>query len=60
MKLASHEEAEALIKQTREWAEKHTMFSSSKGAATLAAAEYTMNLQGKTLYPYMAAKTAEE
>lgn len=54
MKLASQEEAEALIKQTREWAEKHTMFSSSKGTATLAAAEYTMNLQGKTLYPHMA------
>lgn len=59
MILASREEAEALIKQTREWAEKHTMFSSSKGAATLAAAEYTLNMQGKTLYPYIAAKTGE-
>ena len=59
MILVPHEEAEALIKQTREWAEKHSMFSSSKGAATLAAAEYTLNMQGKTLYPYIAAKTGE-
>lgn len=59
MILASREEAEALIRQTREWATNHSMFSSSKGAATLAAAEYTLNMQGKTLYPYIAAKTGE-
>ena len=56
MKLVSHEEAEALIAETRVWAEKHSMFSSSKAAATLAAAEFTLNRQGKTLYPYMAEK----
>lgn len=54
MKLVSYEEAEALIRQTREWATNHSMFSSSRGAATLAAAEYQLNMQGKTLYPYLA------
>lgn len=60
MILVSHKEAEVLVRKTRDWAEKHTMFSSSKGAAALAAAEYTLNMQGKTLYPYIAAKTGEE
>ena len=54
MKLVSHEEAEQLIKTTREWANKHSMFSSSTGAASLGAAEFALNQQGKTLYPYLA------
>jgi hypothetical protein len=60
MKLVSHEEAEKLMDETREWASKHTMFSSARGSASLAAAEFVLNREGKTLYPYIAAKTSEE
>lgn len=59
MILVSHEEAKELIKETRLWAEKHSMFSASKGAAMLAAAEFILNREGKTLYPYLAAKENE-
>jgi hypothetical protein len=54
MKLVSHEEAEQLINKTREWASKHSMFSSARSSAALAAAEFILNQQGKTLYPYLA------
>ena len=54
MKLVSHEEAEQLVSKTRNWAQKHSMFSSARSAAALAAAEFTLNQQGKTLYPYLA------
>jgi hypothetical protein len=57
MKLVSREEAEALMNETREWATNHTMFSSSRGGSALAAAEFFLNRQGKTLYPYIAAKS---
>ena len=56
MKLVSHNEAAVLIAETRVWAEKHSMFSSSRSAAALAAAEFTLNKEGKTLYPYLAEK----
>ena len=56
MKLVSHEEAEQLVKVTREWASKHSMFSSASSSAALAAAEFTLNQQGKTLYPYLETK----
>lgn len=54
MKLVSHEEAEQLLNETRAWAKKHSMFSSARSSAALAAAEFTLNQQGKTLYPYLA------
>ena len=57
MKLVSHEEAEVLMNETCEWATNHTMFSSSRGGSALAAAEFFLNRQGKTLYPYIAAKS---
>lgn len=60
MKLVSQEEAKTIIDETREWATNHTMFSSSRGAATLAAAEFFLNRQGKTLYPYIAVKHTEK
>ena len=53
MKLVLHEEAEQLLNETREWASKHSMFSSGRSSAALAAAEFTLNQQGKTLYPYL-------
>ncbi len=60
MKLVSLEEAEQLLNETREWAKSHSSFSQSRGAASLAAAEFVLNQEGKTLYPYIAAKTSEE
>ena len=60
MKLVSHEEAEKLMNETRKWASKHSMFSSAVATASLAAAEFLLNREGKTLYPYIAAKTGEE
>jgi hypothetical protein len=57
MKLVSHEEAKELMTETREWSSNHTMFSSSRGGSALAAAEFFLNRQGKTLYPYIAAKS---
>jgi hypothetical protein len=57
MKLVSHEEAEQLINKTRDWASKHSMFSSARSSAALAAAEFTLNQQGKTLYPYLETKS---
>ena len=56
MKLVSHEEAEKLMDETREWASKHSMFSSARGSASLAAAEFLLNREGKTLYPYLETK----
>lgn len=56
MKLVSHKEAEQLLNETRKWAKSHSSFSQSIGAASLAAAEFTLNQQGKTLYPYLADK----
>lgn len=49
MKLASQEEVDAILKEAREWATKHPMFSSATGVAALAAAEFTMNREGKTI-----------
>jgi hypothetical protein len=57
MKLVSYEEAEQLINKTRDWASKHSMFSSARSSAVLAAAEFTLNQQGKTLYPYLETKS---
>lgn len=54
MKLVSKEEAELLLKETRAWVNKHSMFSSYTGVASLAAAEFVLNQQGKTLYDHLA------
>lgn len=59
MILVSEEEARSVMNETREWAAKHTMFSSSSSGSALAAAEFILNKQGKTLYPYIAAKTED-
>lgn len=54
MKLVSHEEAEQLLMETGKWADRHSSFSQSRGASSLAAAEFTLNREGKTLYRYKA------
>ena len=54
MELVSEKEAKELMSETREWASKHSMFSSATGTAAIAAAEFYLNSQGKTLYSHLA------
>ena len=54
LKLASQEEVDTILKETREWAKQHTMFSSAIGSSALSAAEFTLNRQGKTMYRHRA------
>lgn len=53
-KLATELEAQEILNRTRAWAKQHTMFASATGAGALAAAEFWLNQQGKTLYPHLA------
>jgi len=50
MKLATEQEADLVLESTREWAQKHSMFRAATVIASVAAAEYILNQQGKTLY----------
>lgn len=60
MKLASQEEVDAILEEAMEWATNHPMLSSVTGVAALAAAEFTMNREGKTIYPHQAEFSGEE
>lgn len=58
--LATEEIANAATADARQWVGTSTMFSDSKSTAALAAAEYTLNKQGLTLYEVSADKTLLE
>lgn len=60
MKLASQEEVDAILKETREWATKHPMFRNETGTVALAVAEFAMNREDKTIYSRQAEFGGEE
>lgn len=53
MTLVSKEEYALLRKEVEAWVNSHNMFSSARGSSMLAAIEFTLNRQGKTMYEHM-------
>ena len=59
MKLVTQEEFDTVMAKTRGWASSHSMFSSARGVASIAAAEFYFNQLGKTIYKHMSDEATE-
>lgn len=54
MKLVTKEEYNNMLEKTSKWAKSHGMFGNSTGIASVAAAEFAFNQEGKTMYEHLA------